>query len=99
MDEHQLDGRAPERDRGRRTSRAPGPPLTSQAFNPLIFLRDPNASAEGANLCTLLALSGRNSISLWVTSQSKPLVVLEDVFDRDVLDMSWCGRSRPICSH
>ena len=60
-----------------------------QAFNPQIFLRNPAAEPSGGNLCTLLALSGRNSISLWMTSQSQPIVVLDEVFDRDVLDMSW----------
>ncbi|KAK4701977.1 protein HIRA/HIR1, partial [Phenoliferia sp. Uapishka_3] len=59
------------------------------AFNPLIFLRESGQPATGGNLCTLLALSARSSISLWVTSQSQPLVVLDEVFDRDVLDLSW----------
>ncbi|KAL8291734.1 hypothetical protein RQP46_001992 [Phenoliferia psychrophenolica] len=59
------------------------------AFNPLLFMREPNGPATGGNLCTLLALSARNCISLWVTSQSQPLVVLDEVFDRDVLDLSW----------
>lgn len=58
-------------------------------FNPKLFLRDPKGGTDGANLCTLLAIAARNSISLWITSQSQPLVVLDEVFDRDVLDMSW----------
>ncbi|ORY52826.1 WD40-repeat-containing domain protein [Leucosporidium creatinivorum] len=59
------------------------------AFNPLIFLRDPAKPVIGSNFCTLLALSAGSSISIWVTSQSQPLVVLDDVFDRDILDLSW----------
>lgn len=69
-----------------------------QAFNPLLFLRDPSQPPTGANLCTLLALSARNGISIWITSQNQPVVVLDEVFDRDVLDMSWwvsTSTSRP----
>lgn len=66
------------------------PHLASQAFSPLIFLRDPKGPPTGVNLCSMLALSARNSISFWVTSQSQPFLVLDEVFDRDVLDMSWC---------
>lgn len=62
----------------------------SQAFSPLIFLRDPKGPPTGVNLCAMLALSARNSISFWVTSQSQPFLVLDEVFDRDVLDLSWC---------
>lgn len=60
-----------------------------QAFNPLIFLRDPKGPVTGGNFCTLLALCAGSSISIWVTSRSEPLVVLDDVFDRDILDLSW----------
>lgn len=60
-----------------------------QLFNPLIFLRDPKGPASGSNLCTLLAIAARNSISIWFTSVSHPFVILDEVFDRDILDMSW----------
>ncbi|KAM0791654.1 hypothetical protein ACM66B_006090 [Microbotryomycetes sp. NB124-2] len=59
------------------------------AFSPVVFLRDPSKAPTGDNFCTLIALAARNQISIWVTSQSQPLVVLDDVCDRDILDMSW----------
>jgi protein HIRA/HIR1 len=59
------------------------------AFNPLVFLRDGDAPVEGKNLCTLLALAARSSVSLWVTARSRPLVVVHDIFDRDILDLAW----------
>ncbi|KAM0751676.1 WD40 repeat-like protein [Meredithblackwellia eburnea MCA 4105] len=59
------------------------------AFNPILFLRDASKPPDGPNLCTVVALCARSTISIWVTSQSQPLVVFDDVFDRDVLDLSW----------
>lgn len=96
MAQQQLDGRTREyhrsccEKRGQMKTSASAETRTSQqAFNPLIFLRDPKGGHEPQNFCTLLALCARSSISIWVTSQSQPLLVLEDVFDRDILDLSW----------
>lgn len=59
------------------------------SFNPTVFLREPNLPPEGANFCTVLALGARNSVSIWQTNSSEPIVVLHDVFDRDILDLCW----------
>ncbi|GAA6021890.1 hypothetical protein JCM11491_004782 [Sporobolomyces phaffii] len=59
------------------------------AYNPLLFLRDRNSPPALANTTTLVAISARSSISLWFSDMSHPFVVLEEVFDRDVLDLSW----------
>ncbi|GAA5942211.1 uncharacterized protein JCM15063_002043 [Sporobolomyces koalae] len=59
------------------------------AYNPLLFLRDPKNPPALANTTTLVAISARSSISLWFSDMSHPFVVLEEVFDRDVLDMAW----------
>lgn len=40
-------------------------------------------------MSTIIALASRNEISLWLTSQSQPFLVLNEVFDRDVLDLTW----------
>lgn len=63
--------------------------VTSTAFNPLLFLRDPTQPVSGSNMSTIIALASRNEISFWSTSQSQPFLVLNDVFERDVLDLSW----------
>jgi len=60
-----------------------------QAYNPLIFLRDPNSPPSVGNTTTLVAISARSSVSIWFSDMSRPFVVLEDLFDRDVLDLSW----------
>lgn len=60
-----------------------------QSYNPLLFLRDSNQPPTLPNITTLVAISARSSISLWFSDMSHPFVVLEEVFDRDVLDMSW----------
>lgn len=61
------------------------------AYNPLIFLKDKSLSIERCNLAAALALGARNSISIWLTSNSTPIAVLHDVFDRDILDLSWAA--------
>jgi hypothetical protein len=71
-----------------------------QAFNPLLFLRDGHTSAENGNFASCLALAARNSISIWLTSLSRPLCVAHEVLDRDVLDLAWSsdGRTLYACS-
>ncbi|GAA5983758.1 hypothetical protein JCM10908_005913 [Rhodotorula pacifica] len=66
------------------------------AYNPLIFLRDatpPAASSSSASMmnsvCSLLAIAAQGTVSLWFTDLSQPFAVLTDLFDRDVLDLSW----------
>ncbi|WAR57733.1 hypothetical protein PtB15_8B786 [Puccinia triticina] len=61
------------------------------AYNPLLFLRDPSKSVEGPNISTVFALGARNSVSIWHNCSSCPIVVLHDVFDRDILDLSWAA--------
>lgn len=59
------------------------------AFNPVLFVRDPKQPAVGANLCTVLALCSRSNLSVWSTSRNSPVVIFKEVFDRDILDLSW----------
>lgn len=59
------------------------------AFNPKVFLRDPTQPPVGANLCTVLALCSRSNLSVWITRKNSPIVVFREVFDRDILDVSW----------
>ncbi|KAI8461323.1 WD40-repeat-containing domain protein, partial [Phakopsora pachyrhizi] len=70
------------------------------AYNPQMFLKDKSLPPVGYNICAALALGARNSISIWLTSNSAPLVVLHDVFDRDILDISWAedGTTLYACS-
>ncbi|GAA5824078.1 hypothetical protein JCM10212_000976 [Sporobolomyces blumeae] len=59
------------------------------SYNPLLFLRDPTKPPDATNIATLVAISARSSISFWFSDMNHPFVVLEEVFDRDVLDMCW----------
>ncbi|SCZ87960.1 BZ3500_MvSof-1268-A1-R1_Chr2-1g04093 [Microbotryum saponariae] len=59
------------------------------AFNPHVFLRDPKLPAESNNFCSVLALCARSTLSLWITSKSEPVIVFEQIFERDILDLSW----------
>ncbi|KAH9814351.1 WD40-repeat-containing domain protein [Melampsora americana] len=61
------------------------------AYNPNMFLKDKNKPVEGFNICSALALGARNSISIWLTNFSSPILVLHDVFDRDILDLTWAA--------
>ncbi|KAG0147103.1 hypothetical protein CROQUDRAFT_722525 [Cronartium quercuum f. sp. fusiforme G11] len=61
------------------------------AYNPRMFLSNSEKPAEGRNICAAFALGARNSISVWLTKSSTPILVLHDVFDRDILDLSWAA--------
>ena len=58
-------------------------------FNPASFVKDPNKPATGANMCAAVAVAARSTVSIWLTSQTRPVVVFDTIVDRDVLDLSW----------
>lgn len=56
------------------------------AFSPRLF----KPAAEGSAPASVLALGSRDqSISIWMTGVDRPILVLKDVFDRQVTDLSW----------
>ena len=59
------------------------------AYNPLLFLRDASQPPSINNVSSLLAISSQGTVSLWFTDLSQPFAVLNELFDRDVLDLSW----------
>ncbi|BGO91897.1 hypothetical protein NBRC10512_007688 [Rhodotorula toruloides] len=63
--------------------------VQAASYNPLIFLRDPSKPPDMSNVCSLLALCAQGTVSLWFTDTSQPFVVVNDLFDREALDLSW----------
>lgn len=61
------------------------------AYNPLLFHTDKPQSDQPSTTAAVIALGARNSISIWHTFSRAPIVVLHDVFDRDILDLSWAA--------
>ena len=73
-------------------------PVVCAAFNPRTFRRAQTANGDGGadggakkgapySCC---ALGGQDcTLSLWLTSSPKPLVVVRKIFEQDVLDLSW----------
>ncbi|KAF8636355.1 hypothetical protein AX16_011006 [Volvariella volvacea WC 439] len=60
------------------------------AYNPHIFLRNPNSPAVTANICSVVALGADDrSVSIWQTKSARPLIVAKEVFDRQIMDLSW----------
>lgn len=58
------------------------------AFSPRLF--KPLSGDPKGPPATVLALGSRDqSISVWITGLERPLVVLKDVFERQVTDLSW----------
>ena len=71
--------------------------VTAAAYSPMMFLKDPKKPiTDGTNVVALFALAARSSISIWISSVSHPLVILEDVFDRDILDLQWSRDSKQL---
>jgi protein HIRA/HIR1 len=61
------------------------------AYNPHIFLRNPATPVATANICSVVALGADDrSVSVWQTKSARPLIVAREVFERQIMDLSWC---------
>ncbi|WWC91557.1 uncharacterized protein L201_006503 [Kwoniella dendrophila CBS 6074] len=59
------------------------------AFNPRLFFRKEDEPGRATASCMLALGANDFSISIWRNTLHKPLVVLKDLFGRDLLDMCW----------
>lgn len=61
-----------------------------KAYNPHIFLRNPSASVATSNICSVVALGADDrSVSIWQTKSARPIIVAKEVFERQIMDLSW----------
>ncbi|XP_071534897.1 protein HIRA isoform X2 [Panulirus ornatus] len=69
-------------------------PITCVRFNPNILKKVDSKTGKSVQYCCVAIGSRDRSISIWFTSLKRPLVVVHDIFDDSVLDLSWssCGR-------
>lgn len=59
-------------------------------FNPNIMcLPSSEKSIKSQKLCCTAIGSRDRSLSVWLTSRRRPIVVIHDLFDNSVLDLSW----------
>ncbi|EJD05339.1 WD40 repeat-like protein [Fomitiporia mediterranea MF3/22] len=59
-------------------------------YNPHIFLRDPQKPVVTNNICSVVALGADDrSVSVWQTKSARPLIVAKEVFERQIMDLSW----------
>ncbi|XP_076271672.1 histone cell cycle regulator-like protein isoform X2 [Rhynchophorus ferrugineus] len=64
--------------------------VTSVRFNSNIFKKPcPDNPKKPTQYCCCAIGSRDRSISVWLTSLKRPLVVIKDLFDDSVLDISW----------
>jgi len=60
------------------------------AYNPHIFLRDPSQPVIASNICSVVALGADDrAVSIWQTKSARPLIVAKEVFERQIMDLSW----------
>ncbi|KIJ61405.1 hypothetical protein HYDPIDRAFT_169671 [Hydnomerulius pinastri MD-312] len=60
------------------------------AYNPRVFLRNPNSPVATSNICSVVALGADDrSVSIWQTKSARPLIVAREVFERQIMDLSW----------
>ncbi|GBE89101.1 Protein HIR1 [Sparassis crispa] len=60
------------------------------AYNPHIFLRDPFLPVVASNICSVVALGADDrAVSVWQTKSARPLIVAKEVFERQIMDLSW----------
>ncbi|XP_060535243.1 protein HIRA homolog [Cylas formicarius] len=64
--------------------------VTCVRFNSNIFKKSsPDSPKKATQYCCCAIGSRDRSISVWLTSLKRPLVVIKDLFDDSVLDISW----------
>ncbi|KAI4472211.1 member of the hir1 family of wd-repeat protein [Holotrichia oblita] len=63
--------------------------VTCVRFNSNILKKFSPSSPKAQQYCSCAIGSRDRSISVWLTSLKRPLVVIKDVFDDSVLDISW----------
>ncbi|XP_057664646.1 protein HIRA homolog isoform X1 [Diorhabda carinulata] len=63
--------------------------VTCVRFNSNILKKQQKNSPKPTQYCCCAIGSRDRSISVWLTSLKRPLVVIKDLFDDSVLDMSW----------
>jgi len=73
--------------------------ITVVRFNPNMFTKGPKNDKSNPYSCCAVGSKDR-SISIWLTCLKRPLVVLYDIFENSVLDLSWSrsGHELLICS-
>ncbi|KAF4074138.1 hypothetical protein AMELA_G00236070 [Ameiurus melas] len=77
--------------------------VTVVKFNPKIFKKKPRngSSSKSTNpYCCCAVGSKDRSLSVWLTSLKRPLVVIHDLFDKSIMDITWTlnGLGLLVCS-
>ncbi|XP_063051137.1 protein HIRA [Engraulis encrasicolus] len=77
--------------------------VTVVKFNPKIFKKkQKNGSSQKGNgpYCCCAVGSKDRSLSVWLTSLKRPLVVIHDLFDKSIMDITWTlnGMGILVCS-
>lgn len=53
-------------------------------------MRNTSQPVVTSNICSVVALGGDDrSVSVWQTKSARPLIVAKEVFERQILDLSW----------
>ncbi|XP_066510936.1 protein HIRA-like [Hoplias malabaricus] len=77
--------------------------VTVVKFNPKIFKkkqRNGSAPKPSCPYCCCAVGSKDRSLSVWLTSLKRPLVVIHDLFDKSIMDITWTlnGLGMLVCS-
>uniref|UniRef100_A0A3Q2Z0D4 Protein HIRA n=1 Tax=Hippocampus comes TaxID=109280 RepID=A0A3Q2Z0D4_HIPCM len=77
--------------------------VTVVKFNPKIFKKkqkNGSSSKPSCPYCCCAVGSKDRSLSVWLTSLKRPLVVIHDLFDKSIMDISWTltGLGMLVCS-
>ncbi|MEE6511429.1 hypothetical protein FKM82_017942 [Ascaphus truei] len=71
--------------------------VTVVKFNPKIFKKkqkNGSSSKSSGPYCCCAVGSKDRSLSVWLTSLKRPLVVVHDLFDKSIMDISWTLNGR-----
>ncbi|KAL5480249.1 HIR1_1 [Sanghuangporus weigelae] len=67
-------------------------------YNTHIFLRNPQMLVVTSNICSVVAPGADDrSISIWQMKSTRPIIVAKEVFERQIMDLSWYADGRYEC--
>ncbi|XP_048582113.1 protein HIRA isoform X2 [Nematostella vectensis] len=75
--------------------------ITCVRFNPKLFVKKVNGDSTRLKQYSCCAIGCRDrSLSIWLTSLKRPLVVVHDLFNHSIMDVSWSqsGFELLVCS-
>ena len=64
-------------------------PVEVCAFSPRLYGREPPGHGDGNHITVIACAGGDKSLSVWITSNPRPLVITQDLAAKSISDLAW----------